>query len=61
MIDVLIVGAVFTLPLVMPFVGFVIILAHLGAPIEPPAPAPVEVAEEGPPKPKRKGWWSLGR
>jgi ribonuclease E len=27
---------------------------------EAPAPA-TDVAEDGPPKPKRKGWWSLGR
>ena len=39
MIDLLIVGAVFAIPFAMPFVGLAIILAHLGAPIEYPAPA----------------------
>ena len=24
-------------------------------------PAPEPVVEDGPPKPKKKGWWSLGR
>jgi ribonuclease E len=31
------------------------------APEPEPAPAAEPVVEDGPPKPKRKGWWSMGR